>query len=155
MASEKGRCVVLADGHENVLEAIRGLLETAFEPVITVADRQSLFEAIEEFKPDLAVVDLSLPPAGDASIAHEIRDYYPELEFVILSVHNEATVVGEVMSAGASGFVLKQSVAVDLLEAVRSVQQGHLFISRLTTANVSQPRNNGQKAPSGEPLHRR
>jgi len=154
MVDEKGRCVVLADGHQNVLEAIRGLLKTAFETVIMATDRQSLFDAIEEFKPDLAVVDLSLPPAGDESIAHEINDYYPELDFIILSVHGEATVVGEVMSAGASGFVLKQSVAVDLLEAVRSVQGGHLFISRLTPANVSHPRNNGQRGPSGRPPHR-
>lgn len=154
MVDEKGRCVVLADGHQNVLEAIRGLLKTVFKTVITVRDRPSLFEGIEEFKPNLVVVDLSLPPAGDVNIAHEIKDYYPELDFIILSVHSEATVVGEVMFAGASGFVLKQSVALDLLKAVRSVQEGHLFISRLTPANASHPRNNGQRGPSGRPPHR-
>ena len=129
MADEKGRCVILADGHQNVLEGIRNLLETVFDTVIMVADRQSLFEAVEKVKPDLAVVDLSLPPADKDSIAHEMKDYFPELEFIILSVHDEPTVIHEMMSAGASGFVLKQSVAVDLLDAVRSVREGRAFVS--------------------------
>jgi len=129
MADEKGRCVVLADSHQNVLEGFRNLLETVFDTVIMVADRQSLFEAVEKVKPDLAVVDLSLPPANNDSIAREMKDYFPELEFIILSVHDEPTVVDEVMSAGASGFVLKQSVAMDLLDAVRSVREGRAFVS--------------------------
>ena len=129
MADEKGRCVVLADSHQNVLEGLRNLLETVFDTVIMVADRQSLFEAVEKVKPDLAVVDLSLPPANNDSIAREMKDYFPELEFIILSVHDEPTVVDEVMSAGASGFVLKQSVAMDLLDAVRSVREGRAFVS--------------------------
>ena len=105
------------------------MLETVFDTVIMVADRQSLFEAVEKVKPDLAVVDLSLPPANNDSIAREMKDYFPELEFIILSVHDEPTVVDEVMSAGASGFVLKQSVAMDLLDAVRSVREGRAFVS--------------------------
>jgi len=129
MADEKGRCVVLADSHQNVLEGFRNLLETVFDTVIMVADWQSLFEAVEKVKPDLAVVDLSLPPANNDSIAREMKDYFPELEFIILSVHDEPTVVDEVMSAGASGFVLKQSVAMDLLDAVRSVREGRAFVS--------------------------
>ena len=129
MADEKGRCVVLADSHQNVLEGLRNLLETVFDTVIMVDDRQSLFEAVEKVKPDLAVVDLSLPPANNDSIAREMKDYFPELEFIILSVHDEPTVVDEVMSAGASGFVLKQSVAMDLLDAVRSVREGRAFVS--------------------------
>lgn len=129
MADEKGRCVVLADSHQNVLEGLRNLLETVFDTVIMVADRQSLFEAVEKVKPDLAVVDLSLPPANNDSIAREMKDYFPELEFIILSVHDEPTVVDEVMSAGASGFVLKQSVAVDLLDAIRNVRDGRAFVS--------------------------
>ena len=129
MASEKGRCVVLADRHQNALEGIRGLLETAFETVVMVADKESLFEAIERVQPDLAVADLSLTASGGVSIAREMRDCYPNLKFIILSVHDEPTVVEEVMSAGASSFVLKRSVAVDLFKAVQSVHEGHTFVS--------------------------
>lgn len=131
MADEKGRCVVLADGHQNVMEGIRNLLATMFETVIMVADRQSLFEAIEKVKPDLAVVDLSLPPADEESIVHEIKRYFPELEFIIVSIHDEPTIIDEVISAGASGFVLKRSVAMDLFDAVRNVREGRTFISAI------------------------
>lgn len=129
MASEKGRCVILADTHANLLEGIRGLLETMFESVVMVADKRSLFEAVERIKPDLAVVDLSLAASGEASIARAINDSYPELKLIILSVHDEPTTIDEVMSAGALGFVLKRSVAMDLFKAVESVREGRAFVS--------------------------
>jgi DNA-binding NarL/FixJ family response regulator len=100
-----------------------------FETVIMVADRRSLFEAIEKVKPDMAIVDLSLPPAEEAGIAQKMKNTFPELQFVILSVHDESTVIDEVMSAGASGFVLKRSVAGDLFRAIRNVRKGCTFVS--------------------------
>ena len=129
MASEKSRCVILAERHPNLLEGIRGLLETMFETVVMVADKHSLFEAVERIKPDLAVVDMSLATSGEASIARTISDSYPDLKLIILSVHDEPTAVDDVMSAGASGFVLKRSLATDLFKAVESIQQGRTFIS--------------------------
>ncbi len=129
MAAEKSECVILADRHQNLLEGIRGLLETLFETVVMVADKRSLFEAIDKVKPDLAVVDLSLSACGEASIAREIGESYPKMRFIVLSVHDEPTVIDEVMSAGAAGFVLKRSVAVDLFEAVQRVQEGRTFVS--------------------------
>jgi two-component system response regulator NreC len=129
MVDEKNRCVVLADGHINVLEGIRNLLATRFGAVIMVADRQSLFEAVEKIQPDLAIVDLSLPPVGQTSIAREIKDYFPELEFIILSLYDGPTAIDEVMSAGASGFILKHYIAEDLFEAIRNVRKGRTFVS--------------------------
>jgi DNA-binding NarL/FixJ family response regulator len=129
MVYEKGRCVVLADKHPNVLEGVRGLLETMFNTVVMVADRQSLFEAIEKVKPDMVVTDLSLPPVTGESIIREISDNCPGLKYIILSTQDDPTVVDEVMSAGASGFVLKQFVAVDLFEAILCVQEGRTFVS--------------------------
>ena len=129
MEDGKGRCVILADGHQNILEGIRNLLKTMFETVIMVADRDSLFEAIEKVEPDMAIVDLSLPPADEADIVQTVRDTFPKLQFVILSVHDDSTVIDEVMSAGASGFVLKRSVVVDLFKAIRNVRKGHTFVS--------------------------
>lgn len=112
-----------------MLEGIRGLLETMFDTVVMVADTRSLFEAVERIKPDLAVVDMSLAVSGDASITRAISNSYPGLKLIILSVHDEPTAVDDVMSAGASGFVLKRSVATDLFKAVESIQQGGTFIS--------------------------
>ena len=125
---EKG-CVILADSHQNLLEGVRGLLETMFETVVMVADKKSLFEAADKLKPKLAIVDLSLQVSGEVNVAREVKRRYPELKFVILSVHDEPTAVSEAMSAGASGFVLKRSIATDLFPAVREILKGGTYIS--------------------------
>jgi len=121
--------VILADSHQNMLEGIRGLLETLFETVVMVADGNSLLEAGERLKPDLAVVDLSLPVSGGINILHQLRNRLPDLKFIILSVHDEPTVVKEVMATGASGFVLKRSAVTDLIPAVEKVLQGRTYVS--------------------------
>lgn len=129
MPSEKSRCVILADRHQNLLEGLRGLLETMFETVVMVADKRSLLDAAERIQPDLAVVDLSLAACGEVSIAREVTDSYPGLKLIVLSVHDEPTVIDEVIAAGAAGFVLKRSVATDLFKAIDSVQRGEVFVS--------------------------
>ncbi|MHC4557124.1 MAG: response regulator [Planctomycetota bacterium] len=129
MVNEKGRCVILADSHQNALEGIRGLLETMFETVMMVADKKSLFEAIDKVKPDLAVVDLSLKVSGEVNIVREINKHYPELKFLILSLHDEPSAVEDVLSAGAAGYILKRSVAAELFAAIESVQEGRTFVS--------------------------
>ena len=123
------KCVILADSHQNMLEGIRGLLTTTFETVIMVADKNSLFKAAEDLDPDLAVVDLSLPVAGEVNVARELKNRHPELRLIILSVHDEPVAVEEVMAAGASAFVLKRSAATDLMQAVDEVSNGNLYVS--------------------------
>jgi DNA-binding NarL/FixJ family response regulator len=121
--------VILADNHQNMLEGLRGLLETLFEAVVMVADKNSLFEAAEKLKPDLAVVDLSLSGNGGINIVSQIKRRFPDLKLIILSVHDEPTVVNEVMASGAAGFVLKRSAANDLTLAVEEVLQGGTYVS--------------------------
>jgi DNA-binding NarL/FixJ family response regulator len=125
---EKG-CVILADSHQNLLEGVRELLKTVFETVVMVADKKSLFEVAGKLKPNLAVVDLSLPVPGEVNVAREVKRRYPELNFIILSFYDELEAVSEVMSAGASGFVLKRCIATDLIPAVREVLKGGTYIS--------------------------
>jgi DNA-binding NarL/FixJ family response regulator len=123
--------VILADRHQNMLEGIRGLLAAMFETVIMVADKASLFDTIEKIIPYLVVVDLSLPVSGEINIARQLKDKYPDLKIIILSVHDEQTVVSEIMDSGISGFVLKRSVASDLISAVDKVLGGKTFVSPL------------------------
>jgi len=96
---------------------------------VMVADKASLFETAEKIKPDLAVVDLSLPVSGEINIARQFKDKYPDLKIIILSVHDEKTVVSEMMVSGISGFVLKRSAASDLIPAVEEVLGGKTFVS--------------------------
>ncbi|MCK5195779.1 MAG: response regulator transcription factor [Desulfobulbaceae bacterium] len=121
--------VILADRHQNMLEGIRGLLEAMFETVVMVADKASLFDTAEKINPDLAVVDLSLPVSSEINIARQLKDKYPDLKIIILSVHDDKTVVSEIMDSGVSGFVLKRSTASDLISAVDEVLGGKTFVS--------------------------
>src|SRR5262249_3230930 len=94
-AVKQGR-VLLADGHLNMLGGVHSLLDGLFETVLMVADERSLMEAIAEFKPGLVVVDLSLPDSGEVNIAKRLMQKFPQLRLIVLSVHDEPTVVSQV-----------------------------------------------------------
>ena len=121
--------VILADTHHTMLEGIRGLLETMFEAVVMVADDTSLFDAAARFEADLIVADLSLPVPRDVNIVRRLKERFPELKLIVLSIHDESIAVEEVMAAGAQGFVLKRTAATDLIPAVRAVLRGRKYVS--------------------------
>jgi DNA-binding NarL/FixJ family response regulator len=125
----RDNCIVLGDKHQNILEGIRGLLETLFGGVVMVADQPSLFEALDRIKPGLAIVDLSLLGHGRINTVPELYQRFPDVKVIILSDYDEPGVVDDVMSAGASGFVLKQYAGTDLFDAIKNVQEGQTFIS--------------------------
>ena len=123
------RCLLLADNHLNMVEAVRRLLEGRFAITLIVADETSLLEAVGRMDPDLVVVDLSLPVSGTANVVHSLFRRYPRLRVIALSVHDEQPAVAQALGAGAAGFVLKRTVAVDLTAAVDAVLRGETYVS--------------------------
>jgi DNA-binding NarL/FixJ family response regulator len=123
------KCVLLADRHHGLIEGIRGLLETAFDAVIMVADPNSLLEGAARIQPTLAVMELSLARNDGLELLRDLRDRCPGLKVIVLSMHDEPTVVRSVLEAGAHGYVLKSSIATDLLAAVESVLAGRTYVS--------------------------
>ena len=121
--------VVLADRHQNMLEGIRGLLEAVFDTVVMVADEMSLFRTVDRLSPDLAIVDLSLQVTKGVNVAKRLKERHPELKVIILSVHDDPTVVDKVMEIGIEGLVLKRAIATDLLPAIDSVREGDTYLS--------------------------
>jgi len=122
MPGEPLGCVLLADRHHGLTEGIRGLLETAFETVIMVADEASLLEGAERLQPDVAVVDLSLGRASSLDWLRALKERCPKLRVVVISVHDEKSVELAAMCAGADAFVLKRRIATDLLSSVELVR---------------------------------
>ena len=123
------RCLLLADAHPNMLEAVRGLLVGSFAMTVMVADATSLLEAVGRMEPDLVVVDLSLPVSGGVNIVRTLLSQYPGLRVIVLSVHDEQTALSQVLGAGAAGFVLKRTAAADLTAAVQAVLRGETYVS--------------------------
>ena len=102
-----------------------------------VANYHSLIEAAEKIQPTLAVVDLSLPYSGKGNIVSCLRNRFPELKILVLSVHDEKTIAEKIIEAGANGYVLKRRAANDLIPAVEELLRDHSFISPLAM-NTSQ-----------------
>src|SRR5215469_14769114 len=128
MTTEELRCALLADQHLGLAEAVLGLLKTTFDAVVIVADEISLRESARRLQLSLAIVDLSLTKNNGPGLIQRIRGLFPELKLIVLSVHPEMSVQQAVIAAGANGFVLKQSIATDLLPAVDSVLAGNRYL---------------------------
>jgi DNA-binding NarL/FixJ family response regulator len=112
-----------------MLAAVRDLLAAKFAATVMVADESSLLEAVRRIEPDLLVVDLSLPASGGVNIVRTLLSRFPGLRVIVLSVHDEQTALSQVLGAGAAGFVLKRTAAVDLTAAVDAVLRGETFVS--------------------------
>jgi len=129
MSNHTVNCVLLADRHHGLTEGVRGLLETAFDAVVMVADVTSLFESAERLKPTVAVVDVSIARAEGLQWLSRLRSRCPDVKLIVLSVHDEPAVCGAALEAGADAFVLKRSIATDLLPAIDAVQAGQGYVS--------------------------
>jgi DNA-binding NarL/FixJ family response regulator len=122
-AVKHGR-VLLADSHLGMLGGVHSLLDRLFKTVLMVADEPSLEDAITAFKPDLVIVDLSLPREGEANIARRLMERHATLRLIVLSVHDDPTVVRQILSTGVAGFVLKRAVATELVPAIEAALGG-------------------------------
>jgi DNA-binding NarL/FixJ family response regulator len=121
--------VLLADAHPIMLEAVRGLLAGSFTTTVMVADAVSLLETVPRLQPDLVVVDHSLPVSGGVNVVPTLLGRYPGLRVIVLSVHDESAALGQVLGAGAVGYVLKRTAASDLTDAVDAVLRGETYVS--------------------------
>jgi len=122
-------CVLLANRHQGLTEGVRGLLESAFDAVVMVADETSLYESAERIKPTVAIVDLSLVRGENLQWLPRLRARCPQMKLILLSVHDQPTVCRIALEAGADAFVLKRAIATDLLPAIDAVQAGQRYVS--------------------------
>lgn len=127
METESVRCVLLADRHHGLSEGIRGLLESEFDAVVMVADETSLVESAARLLPSIVVADLGLARGESFGWLRRLLKRCPESRVIVLSAHDEATVVQAAFEAGAAGFVRKREIALQLLDAVDAVLAGRRY----------------------------
>ncbi len=128
MTKQLPDCVLLADRHHGLSEGIRSLLETSFNSVFLVADEASLIAGAGLLRPAVVVVDLSLGAGDIVGLMRELRARAPGAKVLLLSVHDEPSILRSALAAGADGIVLKRAIATDLLSAVDEVLAGRRFI---------------------------
>lgn len=121
--------VLLADDHVLVLEGFQRLLDEDFSVVGTAENGQELLDKAQAVRPDVILLDISMPKMNGLDAAQQLKKLLPAVKIVFVTMLSEPTYVTEAFRLGASGFVLKQSAASELVTAVEQVLQNRRFIS--------------------------
>lgn len=121
--------VMLADDHTILVEAFRKLLESHFEIVGTVSDGRALLEVAPELKPDAIVVDIGMPLMNGLEAALRLKELMPTTKLIFLTMNEDAELAMEAMQRGASGYLLKSSVASELIQAIQMSLRGKSYIT--------------------------
>ncbi len=146
--------VVLADDHTIVRDGLRYLLEA--QPDIKVvgdaADGRKAVKLVSKLRPDVAIIDITMPALNGIDATSQIRQLCPETAVIILSMHANARHIARALDAGAQGYLIKESAGTEVVEAVRAVVDGHHFLSQTVSDTiiadyVSQRRFREQRSP--------
>ena len=121
--------LIVADDHGLFIEGLRRILEPEYEIVATLGDGRALVRAVEQRRPDLILVDITLPLLNGIDAVRQIRKNDKRTPIVMLTMHSEAAYAAEAFDAGAQGYVLKHAVTGELLEALRQVLAGKRYVS--------------------------
>jgi len=122
--------VLLADDHTIVRQGVRLCLEAMgdIEVVAEAEDGQIAVQLANQLRPDVAVVDLTMPRLNGVEAIRQIRRDLPETEVVVLSVHDSEPYVVQALRAGAAGYVLKRNAATELAAAIRAAHDGQAYL---------------------------
>jgi len=121
--------ILIADDHTLVAEACRKLLENDYEIVGTVGDGRSLVRAAAELRPQLIIVDVSMPLLNGLDAGQQIKELLPSVKLIYLTMNHDADLAAEAFRCGASGYLLKTCAASELIIAVREVLRGKSYLS--------------------------
>jgi two-component system response regulator NreC len=122
--------IVLVDDHVLVRQGLKALIENDGSQVVGEAsDGQEALRQVESFRPDIVVMDISMPSFNGLNAAREIGRSFPKTKTILLTQHDESQYVSEALETGVKGYVLKNQAAGDLLQAIKQVSRGHVYLS--------------------------
>ncbi|MGH9434661.1 MAG: response regulator [Terriglobia bacterium] len=122
--------ILLADDHEIVREGFRALLERqGYEIVGEASDGRAAVDLARKLKPQVAILDLSMPLLNGIDASREINRVSPQTKTILLTMHNEDQYVLEALRAGVAGYILKTKAAKDLVQAINHVSKGSTYLS--------------------------
>jgi DNA-binding NarL/FixJ family response regulator len=132
----KGTRVLLADDHTLLLGALEKLLSEECDVVGQVSDGRALVAAAEQLKPDVIVLDISMPILNGVEAARQIKQKLRNVKLVFLTMNEDADLAAEAFRAGASAYLLKRSATSELPLAIREVMQGRSYVTPLVTEGL-------------------
>jgi DNA-binding NarL/FixJ family response regulator len=143
--------VLLADDHALLLGAFEKLLAPECDIVGQVSDGRALVAAAEQLKPDVVVLDISMPLLNGLEAGRKIKQKARDVKLVFLTMNEDTDLAAEAFRLGASAYLLKRSAASELLTAIREVMQGRSYVTPLVTEGlVGSLLHGDEHAPSHE-----
>src|SRR5512144_2945293 len=123
--------ILIADDHALIREGLKKILKAA-QDISVVSEAQNAREVIEEMKKqeiDVVILDISLPGKSGLELLKDLKQDYPKLPVLMLSMHPEDRFAVRALKAGAAGYVTKESAVDELIKAIRKVVQGRKYVS--------------------------
>jgi DNA-binding NarL/FixJ family response regulator len=128
--------VILADDHLLLLDALKNLLQPEFEVVGTFSDGYSLVEGAPGLNPEVVVLDIGMPMMNGLVAGERLKQMMPKVKLIYLTMNQDPDLAAEAFRRKASGYVLKNSAASELVYAIREVLLGRKYITQLMTKDI-------------------
>jgi DNA-binding NarL/FixJ family response regulator len=121
--------VILADDHQMLVDALRRIVEPRCEVVGTASDGRALLKVAAKLQPDIIVLDIAMPQLNGLDAARHLKPTLPMTKLIFMTMNEDPDLVGEAFRAGASGFLLKQGAAFELMDAIERVLKGGSYVT--------------------------
>ncbi len=132
--------VLLVDDHAIIREGLRSLLEKQpeMEVIADTDDGRKSIELVQELLPDIVIMDITMPGLNGIEATRQITTESPDVKVIALSIHSKRRFVADMLSAGATGYILKECLFDELIQAIKTVAAGGRYLSpRITDIVVS------------------
>jgi len=131
--------ILIADDHGLIRTGLRALLQSVDDIAVVgeAQDGNDVLRQVAELKPDIVLMDISLPGLSGIEATRQVREISPSTRVLALTVHEDEGMLREMLRAGAHGYILKRADDSELIQAIRSVSKGYMYIHpSLTSALV-------------------
>jgi DNA-binding NarL/FixJ family response regulator len=131
--------ILIADDHATVRQGLKLLIDSQPDMGVVgeAADGNGVLQQAEALKPDIIVMDISMPGMNGLIATRTLKRAQPRVSIVALTRHDDDTYLDELLRAGASGYVLKQSAPMEFLQAIRAVAAGGIYLDPAMTSRVA------------------
>jgi DNA-binding NarL/FixJ family response regulator len=121
--------ILVAEDHTLVAEAFQRLLEPQYEVVGIVADGRALLKVAQQLRPDVAIIDISMPLLNGLDAARELKRLLPPVKIIFVTMNDDPDIASEARRLEASAYLLKTSASAELLKAVQEVLRGNSYLT--------------------------
>jgi len=122
--------IIIADDHGVLRAGLRALLsaESELEVIEEATNGEEALKLAKELQPDIVLMDISMPGASGIDVTRRLKQIMPDVRILILTVHEDEGLLQEAIQAGASGYIVKRAVESELIDAIRAVWRGDLYV---------------------------